>query len=61
MGGKRFGWTDKNKWSYAQPKLYSVLNQNKIMTFPGVLVSVIIAVIKHNDKQKIGKERVYLF
>lgn len=63
---ERYGWekvwvNGLKKWSYAQPKFYSFLNQNKIMIFPGVLVSVIIAVIKHNNKQQIGKERVYLF
>lgn len=59
--GKGLGERIKKKWSYAQSKLYSFLNQNKIMIFPGVLVSVIIAVIKHNNKQQIGNERVYLF
>lgn len=62
----KYGWekvwvSELKKWSYAQSKLYSFLNQNKIMIFPGVLVSVIIAVIKHNNKQQIGNERVYLF
>lgn len=63
---KRYEWekiwlNGKKKMIICTSKTYSVLNQNKIMTFPGVLVSVIIVVIKHDDKQQIGKQRVYLF
>lgn len=63
---KRYEWekiwlNGKKKKIICTSKTYSVLNQKNIMTFPGVLVSVIIVVIKHNDKQQIGKKRIYLF